>query len=314
VSAPQQVSPPSIRDDPRAAVRSPTAPDSSVLARPPVHHRDPPSRKRTSSPATRHECRARCAGTAVAVPAGMLVARLFVPLIIPQRPAAAVAPASGPSLIIGGGFSLAVHLALIALFATSSPALDVEAALVGEATAVPIMVSALAVDEDVPAAEAAPVSAARPAVVSRPPRRRSSPQSHSLVAVAAAHPAPAPVIAAAGVDPTSLPSPVVQTTSAAGPPRPLQVSPEVGRGLRLQDDYPQLPEALRISGFEHTVLLEVCVSVRGAVDEIRFASHTTGELRRDLEQAIRGWRYRPLLKDGGPVPYCHQMRIQYRMT
>jgi hypothetical protein len=249
------------------------------------------------------------------MPAVMLVARLLVPLTIPQRPAAAVAPTSGPSLIIGGGLSLAVHLALIALFATSSFPLDLEAPLVGEATAVPIMLSALAVDEEVPVAAAAlaPVSSAPPAPVSRPRQRRSLPQSHLLVAVAAAEPAPAPVIAAA-VDHTSLSAPVVETTSAAGPPRPIQVSPEVGRGLRLEDEYPQLPQALRIIGFEHLVLLEVCVSVRGAVDEIRFASHTTGELRRDLEQAIRGWRYRPLLKDGAPVPYCHQMRIQYRMT
>jgi periplasmic protein TonB len=247
----------------------------------------------------------------------MLVARLFVPLTIPQRPAAVAGPGSGLSLIVGGGLSLLAHLALITAIAGSSLATDAEAPLIGEATALPIMVSALATEED---AQAAPLAAPAPvtgdilpAPVVTPRRHRSLPRRHPVAAVVPPDLAPAPVVAVA-VERTSLPSPVVEKTSASGRPRPQQVSPEVGRGLRLEDSYPQLPQSLRNAGFEHVVLLEVCVSVRGAVDEIRFASHTTGQLRQDLEQAIRGWRYRPLIKDGAPVPYCHQMRIQYRMT
>lgn len=246
----------------------------------------------------------------------MLVARLLVPLSIPRRSSTRVHQASGASLLTAAGLSLAVHLALVVMVAAAPPATDIEAPLAGDSSAVSVMISAL-VEEDPPLTAAAdgPLTTttltAAPVRPVRRPRPRRAPLP-PVAALAVSDGVPAPT-AAPVVERTSPPPPVVESTSPS-PARPLQVSPEMGRGLRLEDDYPQLPPSLRNLGFQHEVLIEVCVSVRGAVDDIRFASHTTGELRQDLERAIRGWRYRPLWKDGALVPFCHQMRIQYRMT
>ena len=85
-----------------------------------------------------------------------------------------------------------------------------------------------------------------------------------------------------------------------GPP-PVHVPSEDADAHILQRTYPTLPESGRsqhIAG--GTVGLEVTISSSGSVSSVRriIGDPTLGEA---ASQAVRGWKYRPFLKDGVPV-------------
>ena len=243
------------------------------------------------------------------------------PSVFVYRPRLAPTPGGrkpARPLLYGLGLSLIVHLGLIALFAGSSRA-TVTSAARDEA---PIALTLFSPPTPLEAPTAAPSPSPSAAPPTRSARRRI-PVSRQPVATAAT--ADVTHELAPEVEPTSPIDKVVESTSPAPPrtlppppapveARPFLVSPSVGQGLRLEDEYPQLPQALRVAGFSQTVMVQICVSARGAVQQIQFTTDVPGSLLRVLEPAIRRWQYRSLLIGGAAVPFCHQMRIEYRMT
>jgi protein TonB len=99
---------------------------------------------------------------------------------------------------------------------------------------------------------------------------------------------------------------------AEHPPRPAYLDPGVAQGLRITDSFPNLPEPLRLRGARHLVIAEICVSVTGAVTDVRIASQPVARpLVEALNAALLTWRYRPWLVDGVATPFCHAVRIAY---
>jgi hypothetical protein len=125
--------------------------------------------------------------------------------------------------------------------------------------------------------------------------------AHAVPATSAARPRMMPV----ALGPARAPG--------ATAPRPVYLDPGVAQGLRLEDSFPNLPEALRMPGARHVVMAEVCVARTGAVASARIAGEAASRpLGEALRHAILGWRYRPFLVDGAPTPFCHLLRIAYQ--
>jgi hypothetical protein len=120
-----------------------------------------------------------------------------------------------------------------------------------------------------------------------------------------------------------LPAPETPPPTAGSAPAPASgvrslgarpvLSPATARALRVYDVYPAPPEPLR-AGVVHVLLADICVSDRGLVSDVSMAPGGAAALESALRAAIRTWRYRPLLLDGVPTPFCHPMRFIYRQN
>jgi protein TonB len=164
------------------------------------------------------------------------------------------------------------------------------------------------------AAPAVAVAAARPAPAPPPVRRaRRVPPPPTLIPPPAPDAPPAPPPPAA--PPTShLQAAPGSTLGQPAPPRPPYVSPGVAAGLRVYDSFPRMPDPLRGPGAHYAVLADVCVSDRGQVSQVHVSAPAgAAPLERALTDAIRTWRYRPLITRQGPSPFCHLVQMRYQL-
>lgn len=95
--------------------------------------------------------------------------------------------------------------------------------------------------------------------------------------------------------------------------RPSRVSIDYAAYLRTYESFPTLPEACWPPGrTTNAVLVEVCVSERGTVNDVVVRQSAGADTDAFLAKAIRSWRYRPRLVSGSPRPFCHPIRIVYK--
>lgn len=101
---------------------------------------------------------------------------------------------------------------------------------------------------------------------------------------------------------------------------PPVVPPNVAKGLRISGNeniYP--PETTRVEMMHQDkkmvqATVQVCVSSRGSVDNIRMLKRTGFQAYDEvLAREIREWKYKPYLVDGRPSPMCTVTVIIYRM-
>jgi hypothetical protein len=92
---------------------------------------------------------------------------------------------------------------------------------------------------------------------------------------------------------------------------PTILSPAAARALRTYDVYPAPKEPLP-TGVPQVLAADICVSDRGVVSDVSVAPSGLASLETALRAAIWTWRYRPLLLDGLPTPFCHPMRFIYQ--
>jgi TonB family protein len=240
-------------------------------------------------------------------------------------PAALVREAFRKStLVMGGLLSLGAHLVLAAvvLIPLSGAPMVARAELDG-------LPPVLTVDDPVaqPIGVAAPsageprIAPAAAAPVSQPPVRR--PRRPPPL------PPPPPDPTAQlppATPPPAAPKPSVHLAAAtlvvgqpaarpASPPRSRPyLAPGIAAGLRVYDNFPRMPDPLRGPGVQYVVLADVCVSERGVVDRVHVSAPAgAAALEHALTDAIRTWRYRPLMTSGGPSPFCHQVNMRYQL-
>ena len=224
--------------------------------------------------------------------------------------------------MVGGGFSALLHLGLFALLATgprtipvgdSSPSIvtiDLRTTTV-EPPPEPAPVSKLAESEGRPRQGLRSVTRKMPRVPVE-----IAPKSAMTTATAPelgepdddgeelAEPESAPAAAPLAVAPVAA-APVTPTRAAV-------IAPETARALRVYDTYPMLLAQASLSRAEFVV--EVCVSDHGQVSDAVIAEGPLRSSESTLRTAIRSWRYRPLVVNGAPTPFCHFMRIKYAMN
>jgi hypothetical protein len=91
-------------------------------------------------------------------------------------------------------------------------------------------------------------------------------------------------------------------------PSPM-VPSNVARTLRFYDTFPSLGQR---AGVEMDV--RVCVSAQGSVSDASVEERESRSFSGTFRAAILSWRYRPLMVNGLPTPFCHRMHISYRAS
>ena len=74
----------------------------------------------------------------------------------------------------------------------------------------------------------------------------------------------------------------------------------------------KLPAALARTGETYTAMLLICVSARGRVTGVRVLKSAGPALDPQFPQVIGRWRYKPLLINRRPTPFCY--RLRYRIS
>jgi protein TonB len=99
------------------------------------------------------------------------------------------------------------------------------------------------------------------------------------------------------------------------PTGPKLVSAKIARGQLLIDPNAEpyrvkLPQALARSGETYVAMLHVCVSAQGAVTRVQLMKGAGPAIDSQFPAVIGRWRYRPLLTDGVPTPFCFPLRYE----
>jgi hypothetical protein len=104
----------------------------------------------------------------------------------------------------------------------------------------------------------------------------------------------------------------IEEERLAPPTKAPVIAPDAARALRVYDTYPMLLAQASLTRAE--ILVEVCVSDHGQVSDAVIAQGGMAAIDHTLRTAIRSWRYRPLVVNGAPTPFCHFMRIKYALN
>jgi periplasmic protein TonB len=99
------------------------------------------------------------------------------------------------------------------------------------------------------------------------------------------------------------------------PSGPKLVSAKLGRGQLLIDPNDEryrvkLPPPLARSGETYVAMLKVCVSAQGTVTSVQLMKSATPAIDGQFPSVIGRWRYRPLIADGAPTPFCYPLRYE----
>jgi protein TonB len=89
--------------------------------------------------------------------------------------------------------------------------------------------------------------------------------------------------------------------------------PGLADGIR--NPQPEYPFASRMRGEQGVVTVRLHISAAGRVEDVevlRGSGHAA--LDAAAEQAVRGWRFRPAMQDGLPVPGSIRTSIQFRLS
>jgi hypothetical protein len=224
--------------------------------------------------------------------------------------------------VVGGGLSALFHLGLLALLATGPRTIPVG---VSSQSIVTIDLRTTTVE---PPPEPAPASKlvqseGRSWQGLRPVSRRLPTVPVEIAPESAVTTLTAPELGEPDDDgeelaePEAAPAaaPLATAPEAAAPVTPTKapvIAPEAARALRVYDTFPMLLAQASLSRAEF--LVEVCVSDHGQVSDAVIAEGTLRSSESTLRTAIRSWRYRPLVVNGAPTPFCHFMRIKYAMN
>lgn len=111
---------------------------------------------------------------------------------------------------------------------------------------------------------------------------------------------------------------VVGGTPPPPPPKPTgpkNVSAKVARGQLLIDPNAEryrvkLPPPLARSGEVYVAMLRVCVSAQGSVTGVQLLKGASPAIDSQFPSVIGRWRYRPLLANGQPTPFCYPLRYE----
>jgi len=163
------------------------------------------------------------------------------------------------------------------------------------------------------------VLAPTPAVAAPPP----------APAVAATPPAPAvaatpPAPAVAAPPPAPAVAATPPTTAVAAPPAPAVAAPlpatravssRLGRSQLLSNPATvapsvRLPAGLDRMGQTFSAIVNVCVSATGHVSKVSILRSAGPALDAQIPRALSRWRYRPLLEDGKPTPFCYVLNYE----
>ena len=115
-----------------------------------------------------------------------------------------------------------------------------------------------------------------------------------------------------GVRPTAAPSAGAGSQVSPDPDVPVMLPPQLGTPHRESGDDPELPSDLRRTGLNYSLQAKMCVSKTGTVDSMSISKGSDMALAPHVVNAVKGWRFRPLLANNVAVPFCFFANFEFK--
>ena len=118
------------------------------------------------------------------------------------------------------------------------------------------------------------------------------------------------------------PAVVEAPVEKAPPPKVVKVKPAVKKPVRLTEDMPKpvqlvmktpdYPSSAKAAGIEGTVIVKYVIGEDGSVRDVK-ALKGPPELTDAAVEAVKTWRFQPILVDGAPVAVVRIARFPFRL-
>lgn len=100
-------------------------------------------------------------------------------------------------------------------------------------------------------------------------------------------------------------------TVAAAPPAKF-LPPAMGAQQKLSGADPEFPANLRRPGVTYVVLAKIVVNAAGMVESVTLQKRAEPTLDANVVEAVKKWRFRPLMANGKPIPFSYFGRFEFR--
>ena len=107
-------------------------------------------------------------------------------------------------------------------------------------------------------------------------------------------------------------TPLAEKESPDG--RPVNVDPHVAEKNLIRKVQPVYPAGARSNHVQGQVDLEIVLSIEGVPLDIRVLSSPDDELTQSALEAVRQWRYRPILWNGNPIEVVTKVAVNYTIS
>jgi TonB family protein len=75
---------------------------------------------------------------------------------------------------------------------------------------------------------------------------------------------------------------------------------------------PPFPPSLNHGGNIYRVLVKICVTTNGNVDRVTLMKGADSLLDEGVLSTVKTWRFRPLLANNTPVPFCYPATFEFK--
>jgi protein TonB len=90
------------------------------------------------------------------------------------------------------------------------------------------------------------------------------------------------------------------------------VPPDVAADHKLSGDMPDFPVSLRRTGIIYRLQAKICVTANGGVEKVIIMKGADPLLDDGVVAKVKTWRYRPLLANGLPIPFCYVKGFDFK--
>lgn len=102
------------------------------------------------------------------------------------------------------------------------------------------------------------------------------------------------------------------TIGAVAPAAPKFLPPNMAKQQLLDGPNPELPAALNRGDYLYRVLVQICVSTTGAVDKVTLKMGADPLLNEAVMSKVRTWKFRALMANNVPVPFCYPATFEFK--
>jgi TonB family protein len=103
-------------------------------------------------------------------------------------------------------------------------------------------------------------------------------------------------------------------TTVPAEAKPLHVGGQVAQANLVTKVNPVYPKAAKVAGVQGTVNLEAIISKEGVPIDIRVLDSPSDDLTQSSLEAVRQWRYKPVLLNGNPVEVITTIVVNYTLA
>jgi protein TonB len=101
-------------------------------------------------------------------------------------------------------------------------------------------------------------------------------------------------------------------TVGAAPAAAKFLPPNMAKQQLIDGPNPELPPALNRGDYLYRVLVKICVSTTGTVDRVTLMKGADALLDDAVMSKVKTWKFRPLLANNVPVPFCYPATFEFK--